>query len=223
MQRSLVLATAIWAAPTSAQTIPVLGMTAAGAAAAATGVELPGELKRSSYDFPIRAHLAGALFIFYGAAKHCIQRQIEKTAAVPHLTACRHRPSARPCPQVITDSPRGSFMKKKDSDFGGTPVFTAFVGFRHVCFGRRARAHALQRRDQRLHALNVAGGPYEMHGQWSMDLHQQWGTTDFTADFSADMTMAAITTALVTDATPPNATVSVHAQTGVGRTRTISR
>jgi hypothetical protein len=63
---------------------------------------------------------------------------------------------------------------------------------------------------------NVAGGPYEMHGQWSMDLHQQWGTTDFTADFSADMTMAAITTALVTDATPPNATVSVHAQTGVG-------
>ena len=63
---------------------------------------------------------------------------------------------------------------------------------------------------------NVAGGPYEMHGQWSMDLHQQWGTTDFTADFSADMTMAAITTALVTVATPPNATVSVHAQTGVG-------
>src|SRR5271167_86431 len=37
---------------------------------------------------------------------------------------------------------------------------------------------------------NVAGGPYEMHGQWSMDLHQLWGTTDFTADFSADMTMA---------------------------------
>jgi len=63
---------------------------------------------------------------------------------------------------------------------------------------------------------NVAGGPYEMHGQWAMDLYQQWGTTDFTADFSADMTMAAITTALVTVATPPNATVAVHEQTGVG-------
>jgi hypothetical protein len=63
---------------------------------------------------------------------------------------------------------------------------------------------------------NVAGGPYEMHGQWSMDLHRQWGTTDYAADFSADLTMAAITTALVTVATPPNGTVAVLAQGGVG-------
>jgi hypothetical protein len=32
----------------------------------------------------------------------------------------------------------------------------------------------------------VKGGPWEMHGQWSMDLHPDWGT----ADFSADMTMS---------------------------------
>jgi hypothetical protein len=63
---------------------------------------------------------------------------------------------------------------------------------------------------------NVAGGPYEMHGQWSMDLHRQWGTTDYTADFSADLTMAAIATALVTVATPPNGTVAVQAQAGMG-------
>lgn len=32
----------------------------------------------------------------------------------------------------------------------------------------------------------INGSPYEMHGQWSMDLHLNWGT----ADFSADMTMS---------------------------------
>ena len=32
----------------------------------------------------------------------------------------------------------------------------------------------------------VKGSPYEMHGQWSMDVHPEWGT----ADFSADMTMS---------------------------------
>lgn len=32
----------------------------------------------------------------------------------------------------------------------------------------------------------VKGGPWEMHGQWSLDLHPQSGT----ADFSADMTMS---------------------------------
>jgi hypothetical protein len=32
----------------------------------------------------------------------------------------------------------------------------------------------------------ISGSPYEMHGQWSMDLRPEWGT----ADFSADMTMS---------------------------------
>jgi hypothetical protein len=32
----------------------------------------------------------------------------------------------------------------------------------------------------------VKGSPWEMHGQWSMDLRPEWGT----ADFSADMTMS---------------------------------
>jgi hypothetical protein len=32
----------------------------------------------------------------------------------------------------------------------------------------------------------IAGSPYEMHGQWSLDLHE-WGKT---ADFLADMTMS---------------------------------
>jgi hypothetical protein len=32
----------------------------------------------------------------------------------------------------------------------------------------------------------VKGSPYEMHGQWSMDVNPRWGT----ADFSADMTMS---------------------------------
>ena len=32
----------------------------------------------------------------------------------------------------------------------------------------------------------VKGSPWEMHGQWTMDLRPEWGT----ADFSADMTMS---------------------------------
>jgi hypothetical protein len=62
---------------------------------------------------------------------------------------------------------------------------------------------------------NVKGGPYEMHGQWSMDLHSEWGTMDATADFIADMTMAGYATTLVT--TPPDdaGTVAVQTQAGV--------
>ena len=35
-------------------------------------------------------------------------------------------------------------------------------------------------------SANVKGSPWEMHGQWSLDVHPGWGT----ADFSADMTMS---------------------------------
>ena len=35
-------------------------------------------------------------------------------------------------------------------------------------------------------SATVKGSPWEMHGQWSMDVHQESGT----ADFSADMTMS---------------------------------
>jgi hypothetical protein len=35
----------------------------------------------------------------------------------------------------------------------------------------------------------VKGGPWEMHGQWSMDLRRGWRNTEL-ADFSADMTMS---------------------------------
>src|SRR5271168_4572709 len=35
-------------------------------------------------------------------------------------------------------------------------------------------------------SATVKGSPWEMHGQWSMDLHLESGT----ADFSADMTMS---------------------------------
>jgi hypothetical protein len=36
----------------------------------------------------------------------------------------------------------------------------------------------------------VKGGPWEMHGQWALDLHEEWGREPHTADFSADMTMS---------------------------------
>ena len=36
----------------------------------------------------------------------------------------------------------------------------------------------------------VKGGPWEMHGQWSLDFHEEWRREALTADFSADMTMS---------------------------------
>lgn len=36
----------------------------------------------------------------------------------------------------------------------------------------------------------VKGGPYEMHGQWTIDLRRDWRLDSFVADFYADMTMS---------------------------------
>jgi hypothetical protein len=36
----------------------------------------------------------------------------------------------------------------------------------------------------------VKGGPWEMHGQWSLDFREEWRTGTIIADFSADMTMS---------------------------------
>src|ERR1700733_9118582 len=50
-------------------------------------------------------------------------------------------------------------------------------------------------------SASLSGSPYEMHGQWSMDLHPEWGT----ADFAADMTMSGFgrTAAGAVDPTQP--------------------
>jgi hypothetical protein len=54
---------------------------------------------------------------------------------------------------------------------------------------------------------NIKGSPYEMHGQWSMDVNAERGT----ADFSADMTMSDYgTTAGVLDATKGGAGAHTH-------------
>jgi hypothetical protein len=54
---------------------------------------------------------------------------------------------------------------------------------------------------------NIKGSPYEMHGQWSMDVNAIRGT----ADFSADMTMSDYgTTAGVLDATKGGASPHTH-------------
>lgn len=54
---------------------------------------------------------------------------------------------------------------------------------------------------------NIKGSPYEMHGQWSMDVNPERST----ADFSADMTMSGYgTTAGVPDATKGGAGAHTH-------------
>jgi hypothetical protein len=52
----------------------------------------------------------------------------------------------------------------------------------------------------------VAGGPYEMHGQWSMELHPERGT----ADFFADMTMSSFGTTAAGTEDPTQAGVNPH-------------
>jgi hypothetical protein len=53
----------------------------------------------------------------------------------------------------------------------------------------------------------VKGGPWEMHGQWSLELHEESGT----ADFSADMTMSDYgTSAGVVDAAQPGQNAHTH-------------
>jgi hypothetical protein len=55
---------------------------------------------------------------------------------------------------------------------------------------------------------NIKGSPWEMHGQWSMDLRPEWGT----ADFAADMTMSGFgkTAAGAVDPTQPLVNPHTH-------------
>jgi hypothetical protein len=58
----------------------------------------------------------------------------------------------------------------------------------------------------------VKGGPWEMHGQWTLDLHREWHDEWVTtADFSTDMTMSGYgTTAGVADATKGGQSPHTH-------------
>jgi len=58
----------------------------------------------------------------------------------------------------------------------------------------------------------VKGGPWEMHGQWTLDLRQEWHAEWVTvADFSADMTMSGYgTTAGLPDATKGGQSAHTH-------------
>ena len=57
----------------------------------------------------------------------------------------------------------------------------------------------------------VSGGPWEMHGQWSLDFGREWRAESVTADFSADMTMSDYgSTAGVLDATKGGQSAHTH-------------
>ncbi len=57
-------------------------------------------------------------------------------------------------------------------------------------------------------SATISGSPYEMHGQWSLDVHPEWGT----ADFAADMTMSGFgkTAAGAVDPTQPLVNPHTH-------------
>ena len=55
-------------------------------------------------------------------------------------------------------------------------------------------------------STTVKGSPWEMHGQWSMDLFPEWET----ADFSADMTMSGFGKTPAGDVDPAHPLVNPH-------------
>jgi hypothetical protein len=57
-------------------------------------------------------------------------------------------------------------------------------------------------------SATISGSPYEMHGQWSLDIHPELGT----ADFAADMTMSGFgrTAAGAVDPTQPIVNPHTH-------------
>ncbi len=59
---------------------------------------------------------------------------------------------------------------------------------------------------------SVKGGPWEMHGQWTLNLRREWRwRRDHLADFSADMTMSDYgSTAGVLDATKGGQSAHTH-------------
>ncbi len=54
----------------------------------------------------------------------------------------------------------------------------------------------------------VKGGPWEMHGQWSLDLHKDWQTADFTADMT--MSDLGLTSNNTPDPTQPGQNSHTH-------------
>ena len=57
----------------------------------------------------------------------------------------------------------------------------------------------------------VKGGPWEMHGQWTLDVYRSFGRESDAADFAADMTMSGYgTTAGVIDATKGGQSAHTH-------------
>jgi hypothetical protein len=58
----------------------------------------------------------------------------------------------------------------------------------------------------------VKNSPWEMHGQWTLDIHEGWGHESATADFAADMTMSGFgkTPAGAVDPTQPLVNPHTH-------------
>jgi hypothetical protein len=57
----------------------------------------------------------------------------------------------------------------------------------------------------------VKGGPWEMHGQWTLDVYRELGRESDAADFTVDMTMSGYgTTAGVIDATKGGQSAHTH-------------
>ncbi len=61
-------------------------------------------------------------------------------------------------------------------------------------------------------SATVKGSPWEMHGQWTLDIHEGWGHEPATADFAADMTMSGFgkTPAGAVDPTQPLVNPHTH-------------
>lgn len=86
-------------------------------------------------------------------------------------------------------------------------VFSVFLVVSSICaFAQEGRPVHFSGLINDYSPANVKGGPWEMHGQWTLDLHRESGT----ADFSADLTMSGYGKTAANAVDPTQAGVNPH-------------
>jgi hypothetical protein len=123
------------------------------------------------------------------AANHGIRRQIKEYLEFCALPLEDGRQGSGWCRWIQTDSKLEGFLMKSKTLTSAVRTLSVLLLVSAAC------AWAQNRKPVHFSGLindysplstSVKGSPWEMHGQWSMDLNPEWGT----ADFAADMTMS---------------------------------
>src|SRR5438552_4145083 len=131
-----------------------------------------------------------------------------EAAPILLITACERSPCLPFCGCGSSRPHRRSFMKSKImiSAVRTLSLLLLVSGSCALAGERRAAHFGGLINDFSPLSTSVKGSPWEMHGQWSMDLFPEWET----ADFSADMTMSGYGTTTSGAVDPAHPLVNPH-------------